>query len=210
MQNYGFEDWDFVNRLELHGCKRTFIEDQNFLRFISHSEEERYTLNDAADLFYGIYLKYITPWSSEVIFLFRDYTFEKGTLIDNWTSNASDFRNAYQRKNSRFEFSLLEKQWLTGYWRSDSKDIILTVKEENKSIRLEKAADHLIEHLSSSTYYLISNKASSSSLVGFSYFYRNRCIMERHLEELRITVNNSVFGEGEVTRYNPIKHHIKT
>ena len=38
---YGMDDVDLVNRLDVAGCKRVFIEEEKHLQFISHSDEER-------------------------------------------------------------------------------------------------------------------------------------------------------------------------
>jgi hypothetical protein len=85
MDRYGFEDYDFINRLEMIGVKRVLIEDFAFLKYISHTNDERYSL--PANL-KGMYVNYIAPSVSEVLFLYGDQCFDKGTVVDNYTAGA--------------------------------------------------------------------------------------------------------------------------
>jgi GT2 family glycosyltransferase len=39
---YGMEDVDLINRLENAGAKRVFIEEEKYLRYIAHSDQERF------------------------------------------------------------------------------------------------------------------------------------------------------------------------
>ena len=41
MTNYGFEDYDFINRLELNKVKRKLITNLAYMNFISHSHNEK-------------------------------------------------------------------------------------------------------------------------------------------------------------------------
>jgi hypothetical protein len=116
MTKYGFEDYDFANRLEI-GCRlsRTFIKDPLFLKFISHTDEERFSLESRENL-EKMYVSYCTPWSSEIILLYKDFTFEKGTLIDSTLAETSESLAILKKGDRKFDFTLKEGEWLKGKW----------------------------------------------------------------------------------------------
>lgn len=201
MENYGFEDWDFVNRLEMNGTTRVLIEDFSYLNFISHSEQERYTVEDLEKI-YRIYIGYLTPSTSDAIILFTDKTYERGTLIDNSTVDAHEPKYAYTARNQRFEFSLVDKLWQQGTWTITQSSITLQDDKSNNSMLVysDMGMVQLSDASSKLDYYHISNPETVRSLITFGYFYQNRGRMERHLEEKTTTVNHGGFGLGSVSR----------
>lgn len=192
MDHYGFEDWDFVNRLEMDGCKRTFVEDFAYLNYISHGEDERFNL--PTDDIYGLYVNYQTPSTSEILFLYKNYSFEKGTLIDNWTINSDNYICAYYRQGSRFEYSVENRKWIRGEWDIVHDDIHLTDKISGTRT-FKSSPNTLVEHGSNATYYQIADPEIMENLMTFHYFYHNRVLMEKNLEEKIIVVNKTGFGE---------------
>ena len=204
MENYGFEDWDFVNRLELLGCKRVLIEDFSYLNYIPHTEQERYSIKNS-DKLYRFYINYLTASKSNVIVLFTDNTFKQGTLIDNFTVGAEDRRYAYTPRNSRFEFSLEQRLWRTGTWVIANKSIQFYYDSGSCSVLISEDADMttLLDTVLDMKYFLISNSETANSLITFDYFYQNRSLMEKHLEEEITIVNRDGFGLGNVKKnYN--------
>lgn len=201
MNRYGFEDWDFVNRLELIGVERVFIEDFSFLRFISHEEGERYSLN--IDTLKDFYVHYCTPAIAELIFLFKDRHFEKGFLIDNSTVEAANYTYAFQRRNYRFEYTVKSPDWETGRWEeSEADNVIYFISDRSDDFTLQKKYRDqysvLQDERSAVLFYGISNQEIVRNVLGFNYFFYNRSLMEENLENKKQVVNQNGFGKTTV------------
>ncbi len=72
MSNYGFEDLEFYNRLELNNIRAIQFRDTKFTNVIHHDHIERVSnekfFNDIED----IYLSYITPWETDLMLVFKN------------------------------------------------------------------------------------------------------------------------------------------
>jgi len=75
---YGFEDVDFAHRLELQGGNRVYIEEAEFLKYISHTHMERLYKDHLANTLEDIYVYDSDRKDSqlEVIYLSQDNTFQ--------------------------------------------------------------------------------------------------------------------------------------
>ena len=104
IDKHGFEDHDFVNRLELLGLRRVLIDDFSYLQYLPHDDSERYT-PPSVDLD-ALYVCYIDPSRSECLLLLKNGSFQKGILIDNYSINSEDFKNSFSRKIPLYQFSI--------------------------------------------------------------------------------------------------------
>lgn len=203
IKTYGFEDYDFVNRLEMTGVRRVLIEDFSFLRFIPHDEEERYSLQSGLANIAGIYIHYCTPSISELLFLFNDHTFEKGTLVDNATIGADLFEHAYESRKYKFEFSVKETRWIGGRWSNGGRqDGINVYSEDENDYCLNKRTSNncsfLLDETEEKAYYPVSDADTIRNLMVFNFFFRSRGIMEKNLRDKRTQVNDQDFGKAVV------------
>lgn len=197
MDKHGFEDYDFVNRLEIIGVRRVLIEDFQFLKYISHGDDERYQL--PSDTLKGFYVNYLTPSMSELLFLYTDQTYKKATLIDNYTIETGKYENAYLPRSARFEYSLQQEIWESGVWEIS----------KNKVVHFKSSADHKFTFQISKqnlrtpngqVFYNINNNEVINELLLFKHFYDTRCIMEENLKKNTAVVNNDNFGKAIVVR----------
>jgi glycosyltransferase involved in cell wall biosynthesis len=80
-RSYGMEDVDLVNRLEKAGGTRKYVDRDEFLRFIGHSNNERLTNYPVARKIESLYIPVDvseTPTSDvPVLYLFKDGTFHE-------------------------------------------------------------------------------------------------------------------------------------
>ncbi|MXV13895.1 glycosyltransferase family 2 protein [Hufsiella ginkgonis] len=197
MTDYGFEDWDLVNRVEMAGNKRVFIDDPAYLEFIAHTDEERYTLKDGSALF-GWFMHFITPSMSEFIRLYESGRFERGILIDRNTAASGDYRQAYQKPKHKFAHKLNGDRLLMGSWQNTGGDFFL-LDDFGGSLSLS-ISDHgrrLNAAGSGHVFYRMADPQAEAGMAEFIYFYPNRCIMERNLRERIIVVNPHGFGQWE-------------
>lgn len=189
MKQYGFEDHDFVYRLQLSGVKKAFIDDRSFLEFISHEEKERYTLN-AEDIKH-VYSDHITPSVSEVIILYKNGEFEKGTITDYTTLDAENHVYAYQPRSYTIPFVAQngeESGWLKGTWEFGNGMFVLTT---NAGDEFSYREDIVLSRLITDVYVI-------EVLLRLRMYYHNRYVMEANLEQKGINVNPDSFGKTTV------------
>lgn len=200
MDQYGNEDFDFINRLEFAGLKRAFIEDFSFLNFIPHSQDERYSLDEENLL--GIYVKYAEPFASELLILYKDGQFKSGLLINNKHLNAGDISYAYSPRGHRYKLTVKGPGWEKGIWKDNpaEQSIDFCPNGNVPPFRLKKNIinnDMVLESKTGDkTYYALTNAANIRIIMAFDYFFHNRFIMEKNLEQRRISGNNMGFGDG--------------
>jgi hypothetical protein len=195
INKHGFEDYDFINRLEFLGVKRMMIEGENFSRYIPHNDSERFVLPTID----ALYVHHVSPCMSDYLLLFKDGTFETARIVDLYSENSSNYRNATMRDRPYFRFRL-QNEGERGNWLGNDGNIVLDYGRsvriayvnaqksfENTSISLEKKVFHSI----------ICNK-TIEELLKFRHFYDTRKIMEENLTKKRMVVNLSGFGIDRV------------
>jgi hypothetical protein len=203
MTRYGFEDWDFINRLELINVKRVLIDDFTYLQFIPHEEGERFLLH--TDHLQELYVHYCTPSTAELIFLYKDRQFEKGLIIDNSTINAEDHTYAYQLRNCRFEYNVQDPGWQSGTWKESpcGSALHFSGKHDNNFALLKSHYNNheILQHTENdSRFYKITTTETVRRVLKFNYFFHNRSIMEKNLAGKTAVVNPDDFGKATVFR----------
>jgi hypothetical protein len=200
MDRHGFEDYDFVNRLEMNGVKRVLIKDPTFLKFVPHSNDFRYT-NEKDNLF-GIYIQHLSTFESGVLFLYKNYQFNFGIICNNTRKNAHQFTNAYYTRRPLFEYSVRDKGWKTGTWsKYGERCIELSDSLEDKAIKTFRVLHHgntLQGEKNGGHYFKLKGEENINSLLVFNHFYTTRCILEENLSSQKICVNPNSFGHGSV------------
>jgi glycosyltransferase involved in cell wall biosynthesis len=196
MKHYGFDDFDFVNRLEMSGVKRQLLDKAEFLRAISHSDEQRMVNSLSAD---GVRLiiGHINPAESKLFFLFKDGTCYMGTIINNRNFNA--LTNIPGKKRSLdYGFSIAEKSWRYGKWSLEPN--VIMIRYENTKFILGRDFENQFTGSEGLRYFEISDKKTIEDLTFFLHQISNRLVMEENLGAKRYRVNKIGFGEGTVQR----------
>lgn len=203
MKQYGFEDYDLVDRLEMRGIRRIMIDDRSFLEFITHAETERYTLN-ISDVMY-VYVNYSTPSESEVIICYNDGRFEKGTVTDYTTLDAPNYIYAYKPRIFRIPFVVRnggENGWMEGNWESDDHAFRLVARTGEQIILTKDtfpdACGTLQEKATALSYYPITDAYIIEVLLRLRMYFYNRYLMEDNLDQKGINVNPGTFGNTTV------------
>lgn len=203
MNTYGFEDYDFVNRLELCGVKRVLIEDFSYLNYIAHDNEERYELDSSLDKIQQLLICHHNPSVSELLFLNKDKKFEKYTLLDNTSFGSEDFQYAYKPRSYKYQLTVDKSQFTAGVWQgSVAQDILGIFPEDGKSYNLNTVIEHnhyyYEDVVEERAYYPLSNSEVVNGILAFYLVFRSRVIMEKNLSERRIQVNDAHFGKAEI------------
>ena len=194
---YGFEDFDLVNRLGLNGCEPFTINRADFLKAIAHERNDRLSNESYCKLLQGLYVHFIDPSTSELLYQFRDQSCLRGIIINKFTCNSDNPESTVPR-NARFLSQFyLPNGWERGEWQGSPDKLQLsfdsTVHEYSKKI--SQGQEILSNH--QRTYYRISNTALQLEAISFFTEMKNRDRMMNNLSEKRIKVNH-LFGKGIV------------
>ncbi|MGZ7107528.1 MAG: glycosyltransferase [Methanobacterium sp.] len=199
MNKHGFEDYDLVNRLEMINLKRSLIKEADYLRYIPHSDDERFH-QPTANL-KGLYVNYCTPSKSEILIFYKNYSFEKGCLIDNSTVNSENYLYSFLKKDHHFEYSLKESRWECGTWLEIDNNIQVEHLDENSKLLKNtffRNGSLLTDEVNRVTYFEVRNKEILSGFWDFHHFYYTRATMEKNLKEKLQIVNTQNYGNGIV------------
>jgi len=204
---YGFEDFDIVNRLGLNGCEPFTINKSDFLKAISHERNERLSNESFCKLLEGLYVHFIDPSTSELLYQFRDHTCLKGIIINSFTRNSNTPETAIPR-NARFLSQFyLPQGWKMGRWYESADKLQLSFEDGKQEYSKKISQGQELISNQERTYYLVSNTTMQLEAISFFTEMKNRDRMINNLSEKRIRVN-SEFGKGIVyknfNRHEPI------
>ena len=200
MNRHGFEDYDFINRLELTGVKRVLIDDFSYLSFIGHSDVERYSLAEPDS--FDFFVNYISPWMSECMILYKNKIVEKATVVDESTIDATNYHYAFRPRNNRFSYLLHNGKWETEDWQQTENGEVIVNDKSNEKITYKKDVqlhrNVLIATNSDKTYHQITDKETIKGFMVFKHFYNTRSLMEENLKNKIIKPNSQDFGKAVV------------
>lgn len=204
MSTHGFQDYDFVNRLDLSGLKREFIKEEEFLHAIKHDDVERFSESTVYKELDKFLLYHHTPSETVCLFLFKNGSFHSGTLVDNSTVKASEVQHSYQERTYHFIFSMKEENWMSGKWITDNKIISLSFSKGNE-LKLKLAEDNCYEYFNEQQqlimqFYQINDFYMIKNAVMLNSQLSNRNIMFNNWLNKRIVVNKETFGAGTAYR----------
>ena len=126
MVNYGFEDYDLVNRLELAGLTKTPITgNADFFRVINHERNTRLENEYLTNNIKSILINYLSPSSSDVLLLFNDNTYKHGVVVDNHSFQFTEPVSDIHKTQLQYQYSILEGEWVNGEWSSENNHVKL-------------------------------------------------------------------------------------
>jgi glycosyltransferase involved in cell wall biosynthesis len=82
IKGYGFEDNDIKNRLINLGRKEIGFEQTEFLKAISHTEEERVKNEFTYNHLHKLYVEKINHQKTKLVFVYKDSTYESAVVAD--------------------------------------------------------------------------------------------------------------------------------
>ncbi|RYE52120.1 MAG: hypothetical protein EOP48_17135 [Sphingobacteriales bacterium] len=209
---YGYEDFDLVNRLALHGVQPFVINQPRFLKAITHTNSERLVNQDFYIRLHSVYIRYINAATSTILFLFKNGLYQRTTIIHNFQKYDSiDF--AFQRPgrdDDKFDIDTDDSE--IGEWHCGSHGTLqLTANGISKVVQLSKF-DQLCKGLQTAAlpgsapyskgkqaYHPISEETLINDAAYFVAQISNRTRMAQNLANANIRPN-AVFGKGRVTR----------
>lgn len=182
MKHYGFEDIDLIHRLERSGLTKVDIDDPSFLDAIKHSNKERTANSKEGFYLKDLFIRYLTGYSSELLFHFRDNTTVRGTMIDNTLFSKLD-PEVPPHFSLRYRFSILENSWIRGFWQSEDPN-------DNSNLK---------------DFYKIDSKYIREEALFFFHQISNRMIMEENTRRGVSFIKNEVQQKGNIFKnFSPI------
>lgn len=175
MKHYGFEDIDLIRRLNRSGLEKVDIDNPLFLNAIQHSNKERISNSKEGFNLKELYIRYITPYSSELLFLFQDQTIKYGTMINNFLLSKLEPK-AISNFSIQYNFSILEDSWLSGVWLNDRPSSINNFK----------------------SFYKLESKQLCEEALFFFHQISNRLIMDENTRKRVSIVKNKTTKKGNL------------
>ena len=210
MSTHGFQDYDFANRLELFGCKRVIIKNTRFLQAESHDDLERFKNEYINSNLYKIICSPLTYFSSCIIFLYTNSTFEKGILIDNSIKGSRNYLASFIRSRYKYEFSLKEKAWIKGTWHKDKRGNITFVFRNKKDTLnvVEGLRTQWKHNRTDDMFQHIIDPSIINQLIIFNTQYTNRNTMLDNWRRKTVVTNGGAYGVGKVFKNFDFEHAV--
>lgn len=196
MTDYGFEDFDLLNRLNMLGRKPQYINYQKYLKVLKHEDTKRLENEFLIKNIEMISIRYINHYSSELLYFFKKGTFYLGIVTINRLVNSSSIDNIFQKNRiHKFSNSLQNNVWKKGTWHKKKTgfklDIIDGIKIDLIQVANGKMCDKKVNEIE---YHQCGNAELFEELVMFLSQINNRIKMARNNDKKIIRVNE-VFGE---------------
>jgi len=193
MSDYGFEDYDLINRLQLLGRKSRYINNSEFLQVLNHDDVTRIENEYNIHAISQIYLRYINHYSSELLYLFKNGVFHRGVMVLNRLVNSESVPNVFiENRRFLYPISLQNDCWVTGDYIKSDDGIIL--KTKNKQIPFIPKSSRKMQNQRGEVFYERNEPEDFQTWVMFFSQINNRIKMRKNKERKIVRVNDT-FGE---------------
>lgn len=194
MTEYGFEDFDFRNRLDMLGLNVNYISNKKFFKAITHSVEKRIEKGSYVNNIEQILIQYINHYSSELLYLFKNGNYIKGKVLINRLVNSSSTKNVFSENRKSDSLMVFENDLLhTGRWFKYGD--ALTLKNEEGQIHFQVNDNKVKEQKNGSVVYHECHETEKiQEAIMFLSQSKNYLLMLENKKNKRIRVNK-FFGE---------------
>lgn len=201
MANYGFEDYDLIQRLEMLKLDKILIKDKKFLNHISHDRNERISEEFAFKNTEKIFIKHINPGRSSLIIFFLDGTIKQGEIYKGDGYKGADNEAVFFSNSLDNGIQLLNNSWNKGFLIKKNSNGFEIAIENSERIMVLDSIDYKKETINLNEDYCykrIHDKRQIEEII----FYYSKISNKNKLEENRskgiICPNSGIFGNGIV------------
>lgn len=190
-EGYGFEDFEFYERLKNQNLKPVSFSQEKFLNVINHSDDERLA-NDFKSLnIWKLFISYIKPTCSELMFLYKNKKIEIGVLIDEVIEGVNIFGAIDKNKTSSLG------DWAEGGWKQDNNKFIFSMAGsiETSTSVLNKDTFSYQNKL----FHEVTDGALIGEIQYLSSGIKNRNKLNSSRVNPGIIINQNGFGQGNVS-----------
>lgn len=203
MVTHGFQDYDFVNRLELAGSRRVFIDDLRYLTAISHSNEDRLSNESQKYALRGLFIRPINHIKSQILYLYKQGSFDEGIIIDNRAKVSDSYREATKNDGMKYAYSVENGKWKTGLWQQTGDLLELEEQDTNvlRKFEILLSQDTGVQLISLEDNFSFKEITDTQIIIEMLLFNRqiaNRSWMIKNYKQKNIIVNKNRIGKGVV------------
>jgi len=130
-QNYGFEDIDFKNRLRKLGRKEFAIQDVRFLRYLSHSDDLRYTYKGDIESILTMLVRFENIGRSTIFIIWHNGKLEKIDLV---RTDLYEKASLAQTEFTEHEYALGPTGITHGLWKKDILGLRISIANQTTII----------------------------------------------------------------------------
>jgi len=200
---YGFEDYDIVNRLQMHGCETFTINKEEFLHAISHDDLDRLCNEEFCQKVRDVYVHFIDESTSKLLYLLNDGQFISATVINAYTIESRKPRPAIGKTSSISSQFYIKKGWKKGEWVIENDRLHLSGTQCMEVCDIQVKNSQCSFRSDTHEYFQVTLPAMKLDAISFYTQLINRKIMLGNLSNKNIRVNK-VFGNGTV--YKNFQH----
>ena len=204
MEGYGFEDTDFINRLQKRGKTPLLIENELYLKGISHSQAMRISEERYYKTISNILIAQIQPYESRVLFLFNNHTFHYATLIDYEVMASLRFQYndlAVKCSGYKYPIEFEDQEVHSGVWQKSDNTINLEFNDKgNDACLISLASDNIYEDTNSKEqFFIVTNDYLKENIIYLFPQINNRNYMDANVADGAV-VNHHGYGRGIVCK----------
>lgn len=180
--HYSYEDDLFLNKARENGLKIKYIRNEEYLGAIPHSNYDRLKHGVIFTRLKELYFRHVSSSESQVIMLYKDGTFEKGTL----SLNPVPYQKfKFPLVYDLFEKALLKDQtWEKGSFSYIEKELVLSGDEDDYKFRVSDNGGQLYLQDDPKAFSKISDQNFILTLVYTWSTVTNLNIMENNAESV--------------------------
>jgi hypothetical protein len=193
LQSYGCEDEDLFNRLQNLGLTQKHFDNPDYYNCIKHSDEERIKDEFMSKNLQKAYISYINPYTSNILFQYKNFTFAQYTLIDNLHFNLyTDFSGNKIGFFDERKHITVEKDFQKGIWHQNNDEITL-IQNDYTIVFNQETSEFIYQNR---TYYAITdNNLLTEIMLSLSLAINSHRI--QHISKEK-SINEQGFGKGTV------------
>ncbi len=184
MEGYGFEDHELIQKLSNIGLRREVMTDPKFFGAISHGDEERIGEEKAFRLIEDIYLSFLSPSRSDILYIFKNGTYATGCLVDRHTDHCGDPEYVLYPKTFRYEYALTTQEWEIGNWESEGDT--LQFHSDTGEVRTYTFAGHLLTDNFKSFEKIEDKKLFTDMLMFYTQFNNRRFLHDDIISDITL------------------------
>ena len=185
---YGFEDADLINRLELLGLQRMFIDNRQFKNALPHDDSLRKTDQIKSE----VYIKQKTYCETYYLILRDDNSLASAAMINMATLHATNKSSLTSPIATQFEYDIREDSVCTGFWQDMHDGTVFVNKPNSPSQTYLKTSFGLESaniHRPTEFLHHIKNEKMAQEIIMFHQTITNRRKMMQNYHFNTIQVN---------------------
>lgn len=195
--NYGFEDYDFCNRLKISGLTQNpFDITKPFFKVLAHAKTDRLSNEYGSKNLDTILLRHLTPSSSEIILLYKTLEFQRYIYIDNQTHYYGNDISEVTKLELEYQYTIEDNIFCRGSWNILNNKYVLTINEK-PFLRLRRNSTSF-ESDQADIYQIIDNPVLITEIIMLASAIPNRKIMNENIASGKFNVNGNSYGSEVV------------